>query len=338
MKSFARLTNAERAVYIEETAAQLGLPKGSIEKDFWVCWTLRLLFELPSWGPRLTFKGGTSLSKGFGLIKRFSEDIDIVIDRDRLGFGGENSPENAPSNKQRKKRLEDLRAACEAAVQTELLPAIQAAVDRELGSGSAEHVRADASDPQTILFIYPSAFAESLLYVSPNVRIELGARSDTEPSQTPQIRPYVADVFPSSMSDAAFAVKAVAARRTLLEKVCLLHEETFRPADKPRQRRMARHYYDVWSLIRAGVAAEAIAYQGLFERVAEHRPVFFNHTWVDYTQMRRGSMRLVPPPDQRPEWTKDYQAMRLEMFWEDVPPFDELLEDVARFESELNTI
>ena len=80
MKSFARSANAERAVYIEETAARLGLPTGSIEKDFWVCWTLRLLFELPSWGPSLTFKGGTSLSKGFGLVKRFSEDIDIVID------------------------------------------------------------------------------------------------------------------------------------------------------------------------------------------------------------------------------------------------------------------
>ena len=241
MKSFARLANAERAVYIEETAAQLGLPKGSIEKDFWVCWTLRLLFERPSWGPSLTFKGGTSLSKGFGLIKRFSEDIDIVIDRDRLGFGGEKSPENAPSNKQRKKRLEALRSACEVAVQAELLPAVQTAVERELQGGNAERVKLDASDLQTILFTYPSVFAESLLYVSPNVRIELGARSDTEPSQTPRIRPYVAEVFPASMSDSAFDVKAVAARRTFLEKVCLLHEETFRPSDKPRQRRMARH-------------------------------------------------------------------------------------------------
>lgn len=181
MKSFARLSNAERGVYIEQAAAELGLPKGSVEKDFWVCWTLRLLFELPSWGASLTFKGGTSLSKGFGLIKRFSEDIDLVIERDRLGFGGDHSPENAPSNNQRKKRLEALRSACVAAVQKELLPAIQAAVEQELGVENVERVSLDASDPQTILFTYPSAFAESLLYLSPIVKIEIGARSDTEP-------------------------------------------------------------------------------------------------------------------------------------------------------------
>ncbi len=174
------------------------------------------------------------------------------------------------------------------------------------------------------------------MYIRPVVKIEFGARSDTEPSETPRITPYVVEVLPSAMSEPGFTVKAVAARRTLLEKVCLLHEETYRPLDKPRKPRMARHYYDVWSLIRAGVGADALGDAGLFERVAEHRPVFFKQTWVNYDQMRRGSIRLLPLAEQRAEWAKDYQAMRQEMFWDTVPPFDELLAEIAVFESQLN--
>ena len=340
MKTFARLSTEERAVFVEQAATQLGLPAGSVEKDFWVCWTLRALFELPEWAPSLTFKGGTSLSKGFRFIRRFSEDLDVVIDRERLGFGGANSPDQAPSLKQRRIRLDRLREACQVAVERDILPALRAAAAIELGAAWADRVAlADAdedADRQTVLVQYPSAFARALLYVRPVVKIEFGARSDTEPSETPRITPYVAEVLPTSMTDRDFAVKVVAARRTFLEKVCLLHEETFRPVEKPRKARMARHYYDVWSLIRAGVGAEALADEGLFERVAEHRPVFFKQTWVDYSQLRRGSIRILPPEEQRAAWAKDYNDMRQEMFWEDVPTFDDLLSDIATFEAEMN--
>ena len=182
MKAFARLSVEERRAHFEEAAARIGLPAASIEKDFWVCWVLRLLFELPRWGGHLTFKGGTSLSKGYGLIKRFSEDLDIVIDRGKLGFGGAQSPEQAPSKKQTKKRIEALKDSCVDAVRDGLLPDLTAAINAALDA-EAPAPALDPSDGQTILFAYPAALTSQLLYLNPQVKIELGARSDTEPTE-----------------------------------------------------------------------------------------------------------------------------------------------------------
>ena len=108
MQAFISMSDADRRRLCSEAEVKTGLPAASIEKDFWVCWLLRELFSLPEWGASLTFKGGTALSKGWKLIERFSEDIDIVVDREFLGFGGDASPENAPSKKQRKVRLDAL--------------------------------------------------------------------------------------------------------------------------------------------------------------------------------------------------------------------------------------
>ena len=131
---FLLLPVERRRVLCEEAGNILGLSAGSVEKDFWVCWTLQTLFDLPVSGPHLTFKGGTSLSKGWKLIQRFSEDIDIVIGRDYLGFGGERSPESASSNKQRAKRIEQLKDACQRHIRDVLLPAFRDRV-RELLAG-----------------------------------------------------------------------------------------------------------------------------------------------------------------------------------------------------------
>ncbi|MGE3342587.1 MAG: nucleotidyl transferase AbiEii/AbiGii toxin family protein [Vicinamibacterales bacterium] len=336
MNAFARLSTEERRDYFEQTAATLGLPAASIEKDFWVCWLLRLLFELPAWRGHLTFKGGTSLSKGYGLIKRFSEDLDVVIDRDVLGFGGDQSPERAPSKKQMRKRLDALKAACVEAIHDSLLPDLTAAVRAALGP-EAPAPTLDPNDSQTIFFAYPSALTPGLLYLNPQVKVELGARSDTEPTDTPRITPYVAEAFPEAFATPSFTVRAVAPQRTLLEKVCLLHEETFRPlTDKPRAARMARHYYDLWSLVTAGVGQRATADPALLDRIVGHRQVFFSYSWVDYGTMVRGQIRLLPPTDHLDDWRRDYAAMQQEMFWGDVPTFEEILDVVARFEAELN--
>ena len=131
-------------------------------------------------------------------------------------------------------------------------------------------------------------------------------------------------------------VQAVAPERTFWEKAMLLHEETFRPAHKERKQRLARHYYDLWCLIKKGVADRALQNLELFEGVAEHRAVFFNQNWVDYNKMRPGSFCLLPRKDQIASWRQDYNAMRGEMFFGDVPTFDEILEVVGSFERELN--
>ncbi len=331
MNAFVELSADRRRLLCEEGQQRLGLPPASIEKDFWVCWTLRELFGLPQWRGYLTFKGGTSLSKGWRLISRFSEDIDVVIDRGLLGFAGDTL-----SRKQRKKLV----AACGSCIETSLGPALESRFREMLPSGvewqlTPADVEEDP-DRQTLLFHYPSAFAGSVVYVRPVVKIELGARSETEPVEEPIIQPYLAEAFPALLTDSVFRLRTVTAERTFWEKAMLLHEESFRPIHKPRRVRLSRHYYDLWCLILKGIADQAAADTGLFNRVASHRQIFFKVSWVDYDTLRKGTLRLMPPAEHLNYWRRDYEAMRGEMFFDEPPSFDEVLTVVRQFEETFN--
>jgi predicted nucleotidyltransferase component of viral defense system len=318
--------------------AEMGLQAVSVEKDFWVCWTLRELFSMPGIREHITFKGGTSLSKAWKFIERFSEDIDIIVDKVALGFGGDAAPDRAPSKKQRRERLEKLMEASRQWVQGTLQPALDARLRETLGdAGWRLEVDPDLADGQCLLFHYPALFtATTAGYVRPVVKIELGARSDDWPHETKAIQPYVIEFFPAFDPDATFSVNVLAAERTFWEKACLLHEETFRPADKPRKHRMARHYYDLWCLLRAGVGERAIADMALFRRVAEHREIFFRLGWVDYSTHRPGTFRLIPPEQHLGNWRDDYQEMLGPMFFGEVPTFEEILRVVGEFEQLFN--
>jgi len=338
MDAFLRISPAERRLACQQVDAQMQLQAVSVEKDFWVCWTLRELFHLPGVRERLTFKGGTSLSKAWKFIRRFSEDIDLVVDKETLGFGGAAAPEKAPSNKKRRERLAALVEAGRQWVQEKLQLALAGRIRSTLGeTGWQLEVDPDLTDGQCLLFHYPTAFPQGTAgYVRPVVKIELGARSDNWPNEQKTIQPYVAELFPILVPEAAFAVRVIAAERTFWEKACLLHEETFRPADKPRKLRMARHYYDLWCLLRAGIGKRALADKDLFQRVAEHREIFFHLTWVDYRTHRPGSFRLTPPPHHAANWRADYQQMLGPMFFGEVPTFDEILRLVGEFEQTFN--
>jgi len=338
VNSFLELPAERRRLAFQQVDEVMGLQAFSVEKDFWVCWTLRELFTMPGVGEHLTFKGGTSLSKAWGLIERFSEDIDLIVDKDVLGFGSDASPDQAPSNKQRRKRLEGLMDTCRTWVQGSLQPAladrIRAALERE---DWELEVDPDMPDGQCLLFHYPSVFPiDAAGYVPPRVKIELGARSDDWPAEQGMIVPYVLEQFPSLDSEGKFATRVLAAERTFWEKACLVHEETFRPADKPRKLRMARHYYDLWCLLRAGVGERALRDVALFRRVSEHRELYFRYSWVDYSTHKPGSFRLVPPSEQLPNWKGDYDSMRGPMFFGVVPDFYEILDRVAEFEASFN--
>jgi hypothetical protein len=330
MNGYLDLTHDDRRSMCDQARAELGLPAQSIEKDFWVCWTLRELFSLEEWGQRLTFKGGTSLSKGWRLIERFSEDIDVTIDREFLGFGAEHL-----SNKQMSK----LKDECSRRIADDLLLALRTQMQERLpdrGSWKLEAADAEVDpDLQTLLFEYPKEFAYEG-YLTPVVKIELGARGEAEPTETPQIQPLLAEAYPTVLVDAQFSLRTLAPRRTFWEKAMMLHEETYRPAGKARKPRMSRHYYDLLCLINKGVAAEASQDQGLFERVAAHRQRFFRYSWMDYTTLKKGTVRLAPLPQQEAEWRGDYAAMSREMFSAEPPSFDEVLRIVKDFEAEFN--
>lgn len=338
MKEFIELPVERRRLVCTQAGAQLNLFEIAVEKDFWVCWTLRKLFELPEWGEHLTFKGGTSLSKCWNLIERFSEDIDIVIDRGVLGFDGNDAPERAPSQKQTSKRLKALKEACQQTIRDRIQPALIEVISSELPGDLEWALEPDADDPdgQTLLLIYPTAFPEQAAYLRRAVKIEMGARSDTDPAESIDIRPYISDAFPDLLSEPGARVRSVMPRRTFWEKAMLLHEETFRPEAKRRGEAMARHYYDLYRLILAGIGDESARDLHLFDRVAAHRQVFFRHNWVDYSTLNPGQLRLLPAEADRPDWQADYEGMRQEMFYGDVPTFDEILSVVGEFQARLN--
>jgi len=339
MDAFARLPASERRLACIATADAKRLQAASVDKDFWVCWTLRALFSLPGVGDRITFKGGTSLSKAWGLIDRFSEDIDLVVDKDALGFGGDAAPDTATGSNERRRRLDRLMAACKAWVQGDLQSALGRHITERLGTDShwKLEVDPDMADGQCLLFHYPSALpAAEAGYVRPVVKIELGARSDDWPAESRPITPYIAEALPQAMTNATFSVAALTAERTFWEKAMLLHEETFRPADKPRKERMARHYYDLWCLITRGVADRALTDRELFNRVAAQREIFFRLGWVDYSTLRPGTLRLTPPPEHHEHWRRDYDEMAIAMFYNERPAFDDILRVAREFEQRFN--
>lgn len=229
--------------------------------------------------------------------------------------------------------------ACRNWVQGPLQAALEQRIAERFGprDGWRLEVDPDMADGQCLLFHYPSAFsATEAGYVRPVVKIEFGARSDDWPSEVRSIQPYVAEVLPQAIPDAVFSVSTPAAERTFWGKAMLLHEETFRPADKPRKERMARHYYDVWCLVARGVANQAAADDMLFARVAQHREIFFRLSWVDYSTLRPGSLRLTPPADHRDVWQKDYEEMAEAMFYGERPSFEEILRVIGEFEQRFN--
>lgn len=285
MDRFLSLPSASRARAFEQVGIERGLSPGSVEKDFWACLMLRELFDLPDHGAHLTFKGGTSLSKAWGLIDRFSEDIDLTIDRDALGFGGDHGPGTATSRSEQQRRLQRLKEACRTVIADQIAPTLNARLTGILSAAEVWTLTSDDDDPdgQTWLFPYPRLSTTAAPgYVRPVIKLEFGARSDPWPAGLRQVTSFVAEQFPARFDSADLTVRALLPERTFWEKVMLLHEENFRPQDKIRQPRLARHYYDVWRLIESGVAARAAADVVLFEQVAAHRKVYFRlQCWVN---------------------------------------------------------
>jgi hypothetical protein len=307
-----------------------------LEKDFWVCWTLRRLFALPDVGEHLIFKGGTSLSKGWKAISRFSEDIDVSLSREWLGFTGEHDPEQAGSRKQQKKRLDDLSAACAEKIRAVLLPALRHEVRAHLGD-TGWQMEIDREDSQTVLFNYPSAVAPAVAgaYVRREVRIECGARSDAWPAEHTIVIPYVAEALAGVVADDEVAVKVLAIERTYWEKATILHAEAHREEGKPTPTRFSRHYADLAALAAQAEAKAPMNRSDLRERVVAHKQVFFASTWASYETAVPGSFRLVTGEARLQILAQDYRDMR-EMFFGEPPPWEEIVARLRALEKNIN--
>jgi hypothetical protein len=346
MDDVARQSSAERQVLFTETAARMGAPSAVIaEKDFWVCWTLHHLFAL-EFRPTLLFKGGTSLSKAFGLIERFSEDIDLTLNRGELGFAGGEDPLKIAGRKRRARQIKALAEASGRAVREELAPRLREAFARILGSEGWEIEVVERDDGQVDLhFRYPPALAPEdyggLAYIAPLVRMEIGARSDQEPAERVAIRSYAAEHLPDVFTRRDTEVLVLAPERTFWEKATIFHAENHRPLEGDRRppawRQLSRHAYDLVMLERGGVAQRALERLDLLEAVARHKDAFFHTGWSRYSEARPGSLRLMPSGALVGALRADYAQMQ-PMFFGPAPSFDELMDALRGLEARINAM
>lgn len=337
----------ERRALFLTAARRLGTAVQNVEKDFWVCWTLDALFNgLAPGGPRLLFKGGTSLSKAYGLISRFSEDIDVTVFRDDLGEPASVADLEALSGKKRQARLNAIKAACQAYIAGPLLEEIGGLIDRALGSEVASaRVRltldeAD-TDRQTLLIWYPSVSADAgdyATYIRPAIKIESGAKSALDPHQAAVITPYVADDLPR-LDLRVLDVTTVDPERTFWDKLVILHglRQWFerRGALRGGGQRVSRHYYDVFRLAGSEVAQRALDDRALAVDCQRHARMFFNSADLDLDRALPGTLALAPTGPMTDALRRDYEAMA-GMIFGDVPAFDDVLAALATLEARVN--
>lgn len=344
MDKVALLPAGDRAALFGETGAGRGVANTIIEKDFWVCWTLKRLFDLQEEdAASLVFKGGTSLSKAFGIIGRFSEDIDLSFDRTQLGYAGDRDPEKEGiSRKKSGQLINDLVADVERHIADKLVPVLRAAIVQQLGEPQNVEwsLVVDDTDAQTVNFHYPASLPEAdyqgMAYITPRVKLELGARGDPWPAEQKVIRSYAAEDFPDFFDDPDATVTVLSARRTFWEKATALHAEAHRPVESATPQYFSRHYYDLAMLLASDEGRAAAADLDLLATVAKHKAIFFRSGWASYDSARPGSLRLLPDAGRIKDLRADYRAMAPMMFDDKPPSFDDILSAIETFQEAVN--
>jgi hypothetical protein len=345
MDSVATSPKADRQALFGETGAALGVTNTIAEKDFWVCWTLKRLFELQEDDvPTLVFKGGTSLSKAFAAIRRFSEDIDLSFDRADLGYTGDRDPEqDGLSRKAADKLIDALKADVETYIRDKLYPALRQAIAAHLGGPDVGGwvLEIDATDPQTVIFHYPTSLLDSdytdMSYITPRVKLEFGARGDPWPTEERAIQSYAAEEFPDFFQDPSCTVTVLSATRTFWEKVTALHAEAHRLADSPTPQYFSRHYCDVAVLLDTEEGKAASKDFDLLAQVVKHKNVFFRSAWASYDTAKPGSLKIIPSDARLKDLRADYRDMAPMMFDGDPFTFDEIVARLQRLQDMINS-
>ena len=322
------------------TANRLGAPVGNVEKDFWVCWTLNTLYhERPAGGPRLLFKGGTSLSKAYGLIRRFSEDIDITLFRDDLNEPASVEELEALSNKKRQTRLNAIRDTCRGYITGPLRDFLNAQLADTIGR--AGRVEIDQTDPdrQTLLVWYPEVEPRDGAYVRPAVRIESGAKSALDPNLPATVRPYINEEA-DGLDLAITNVTTIKATRTFWDKVMIAHglRRWYERRGVLRQegQRVSRHYYDLHCLAASDVGKAALADRNLGADCARHARVFFDRTDFDLASAVPGTFAIAPTAAMIEPLGRDY-ANTTPMIFGNAPAFEDILTSAEQIEQAINT-
>ncbi len=338
MKKLHLLSSEERRLFFRSASDESQISFEIIEKDYWVVWTLDRLFSLNDLQSHLTFKGGTSLSKVYRIIHRFSEDIDVSIEKGFFGFDNVNDPEKAVSKKRQRASIEKLSNTCSDYVRGKMLVDLKSNISEVLGTEIGWDLLIDPEDPdgQTLIFEYPTQ-APRDGYIRPSVKIEMGARSEHWPVSQHSIQSYAKLALKDKIEEAEVSVKVLNAERTFWEKATILHQYAHLPEGRGIPPRISRHLYDFYCLLRSEIKDKALAQVDLLERVAIHKSIYFASGWANYGTARRGTLRLSPQERSLEALGEDFRLMK-QMFLGEIPDWKMILKTIGDFEREFNAV
>ncbi len=326
MNKIANLPKQQRSELFLETATLMNTTNSIIEKDFWVVWTLDKIFSDDRLNKILMFKGGTSLSKVFNLIGRFSEDIDLILDW-RL-VSNENPLNEQESKNKQVKFNEQINENAKEYIQNELLPIISQILSPLCTCIIAE-------DGFSINVRYPNAFDDN--YLRPEILLEIGPLASWLPSDSFEISSFAAQKFPQVFEKTKCSVNTIVAKRTFWEKVTILHHEANRPEESPIPTRYSRHYYDLAMMAQSEVKNEALADLELLKNVVNFKQKFYPRSWAKYEEAVPGTLKLLPPEFRLDSLEKDYKAMQ-NMIFDKYISFDEIIDILRNLEKEINEV
>ncbi len=325
---FYKLKSGQKEEIFEAIGNKKGIPGFAVEKDWWVVQVLNIIFRMDV-KEHLLFKGGTSLSKAWNLIERFSEDIDLALNREYLGFD---------SGLISKAQVRKLRTTSFDFVTTTFYETLQEEFEKngfEEAAFDFENLGDGDQDPISISIEYPCVMKYKS-YVLPRVKVELGSRSLVEPYTNCNVVSFVGEEFPDRpFADTPIIIPCVNPERTYLEKLFLLHEEFQRPEDKIRVERLSRHLYDITRIFDSEHKPKAYE-QVLITSIIEHRERFSGMKGVDYNSLYPPNLNPIPPDRFIKNWEEDYKTMQTNMIPKDSPGFEDLLNIVREATEEYN--
>jgi len=325
MNNIPKLLQKDRDELFQETASLMNTTNAIVEKDFWVVWTLEKIFTDVRLKDILMFKGGTSLSKVFNLIGRFSEDIDLILDWNLVT--NEDPYKKRDSKNKQNKFNEQLNQDAIVYINDILLPIISKLVGKYCKCSIGD------DDKFSIIINYPSSFEDKALL--PHILLEIGPLASWLPSSTYEISPFVADKFPKLFKQPKCTVNTIVAKRTFWEKATILHQEVNRDESKKIPLRHSRHYYDLAMMAQSEVRDEALNDIELLENVVEFKKLFYPSNWANYEDAKVGTLRLLPPEFRYKELKADYQSMQ-NMIFDKKIEFEEIISVLKNLEEKIN--
>lgn len=327
MSNWLSYTLEERLAILQQTSDHESLPDYAVEKDWWVTMVLKAAFQTKC-ADSLLFKGGTSLSKGWNLIKRFSEDIDLALDH--KFFRG-----NIENNNQ----LKTLRKECRKYIVEHLANDLDEKL-RDMGLRGYTvypqveidgHPVSSDADPTIVIVEYQPISSGQSSYITPMVKVEFSCLSMSEPFEQKTISSMIHNAFPDADSESAALIPTVLPSRTFLEKAFLLCEEFQK--ESPRSLHMSRHLYDLYMLMDTEFGKAALSDDKLYEAIVEHRRKFYHVSYADYDNDYRDRIAFYPPQRCIKAWEADYASMCTSMIYGDRPTFYHLMERIEQLQN-----